>query len=223
MNEIRCCCSELKRRQKMDKKAQEKVEKATSAPPKPAANATTKGTSDEDLDPSVSAFCLELYLLTFADAQEYRKMRINAIVAQRSAGQNPFPHKFHVEMSLADFIATYEYLTVDQLLADKSVRLAGRVMAKRENSAKLFFYDLHAGGKSIQLMANARFAHANSIDSASSCDRYHKHESVDGALHAVHERVRRGDIIGVVGHPTRSKTGELSLMVRHITNEIGSV
>ena len=34
-------------------------------------------------------------------------------------------------------------------------------------------------------------------------------------LHEVHERSRRGDIVGVAGYPTRTKSGELSLMVRN--------
>lgn len=52
--------------------------------------------------------------------------------------------------------------------------------------------------------------------------RFHGRE-VDGSLtlHEVHERSRRGDIVGVTGHPTRSKSGELSLMVRdYLTNEM---
>lgn len=28
----------------------------------------------------------------------------------------------------------------------------------------------------------------------------------------LHDRIKRGDIIGFIGHPTRSKTGELSIL-----------
>lgn len=38
--------------------------------------------------------------------------------------------------------------------------------------------------------------------------KYHKAEK---DLHETHEHIRRGDIIGVTGHPARTKAGELSI------------
>ena len=189
--------SELKRRLKADQKEKEKADKAKDKPaaPEKGTGGESRTANEEEMDPS-----------------EYRKMRIAAVEAQRESGAvKPFPHKFHVDLSLVDYNAKYEHLKTDELLADVTVSLAGwssfalslemfagRVMAKREASTKLYFYDLHGSGARLQLMANAR---------------HHADPAVDGALNPVHETVRRGDIIGVVGHPTRSKTGELSLMV----------
>ena len=47
-------------------------------------------------------------------------------------------------------------------------------MAVRMVSSKLYFYDLHQGGKHIQLMANAK---------------YHADAETEGALNGVHEKV----------------------------------
>ena len=83
-------------------------------------------------------------------------MRLLHLTEQKERGENPYPHKFHVDLSLRDYIDRYERLKNDELLDDVAVRVSGRLMSKRENSSKLFFYDLHAAGHTLQLMANAR-------------------------------------------------------------------
>ena len=57
----------------------------------------------------------------------------------------------------------------------------GRIHAKRSSGAKLIFYDLRGEGVKLQVMADAR---ASEQDFA-----------------AVHDKIRRGDIIGVKGKP----------------------
>jgi lysyl-tRNA synthetase class 2 len=59
---------------------------------------------------------------------------------------------------------------------------------------KLFFYDLHGESVKIQIMANMKYYH-NEAEFA-----------------VVNERIRRGDIVGVKGKPTRTKKGELSII-----------
>jgi len=115
----------------------------------------------------------------------------------KAKGETPYPHKFNVSISIKDFIRTYEHLKNDEI--DPSVvSVAGRVYTKRSASRKLFFYDLHGESSKIQVLA-----------------QFEKHtEQVNGesTFAHIHETIHRGDIIGVVGHPSRSKTGELSIV-----------
>lgn len=60
--------------------------------------------------------------------------------------------------------------------------------------ANLRFYDLQGDGVRIQVLANAQ---------------YHKGEI---PFEQIHSLIKRGDIIGVTGHPGRSKTDELSII-----------
>lgn len=57
----------------------------------------------------------------------------------------------------------------------------GRVHAKRLSGAKLIFYDLRGEGVKIQVMADARASEQDFTE--------------------VHNKIRRGDIIGVKGKP----------------------
>lgn len=61
------------------------------------------------------------------------------------------------------------------------VLYTGRIHAKRLSGAKLIFYDLRGEGVKIQVMADAK---ASEQDYA-----------------AAHNKIRRGDIIGVKGKP----------------------
>ena len=49
-------------------------------------------------------------------------MRIQQIVDAQAANENPYPHKYNVEMSITEYIKTYGHLVNDQVLEDK-VRL----------------------------------------------------------------------------------------------------
>lgn len=171
--------NEQKRQQKAQQKLKEKAEKAERLAAAAAQQPNTKK-DDKNADPS--------------DPQEYYNMRLEMVEARRARGENPFPHKFHVSISLTNYISKYDYLEKDNVLEDTTVSVAGRVFSKRESGGKLIFYDLHGEGVRLQILANARF---------------HKGEEefVD-----VHERIKRGDIIGVIGHPARSKSGELSII-----------
>ena len=64
-------------------------------------------------------------------------------------------------------------------------------MSIRAAGAKLIFIDLHGDDSKVQVMATAN--------------------NFEGNFEFLHEALRRGDIIGVVGVPGCSKTGELSI------------
>ncbi len=70
---------------------------------------------------------------------------------------HPYPHKFHVGISLHDFIDRYQSLPDGKTVEDVVVKMAGRVHAIRESGAKLIFYDLRGEGKKIQVIVTQWF------------------------------------------------------------------
>lgn len=87
--------------------------------------------------------------------QQYYQLRTQAIQAQKLTGPSPYPHKFVVTSSLADFIERHQGMEPGEHGSEESC-LAGRIHAKRESSSKLIFYDLRGEGVKLQIMADAR-------------------------------------------------------------------
>lgn len=165
--------SELKRRIKQREKEASRAAKHVDD----KAQQASSGESDEEeqLDPN-----------------QYYEKQVRAVKHMQAAGVNPYPHKFAVTIKIPEFIEAYRGLADGEQLTDKTVSLAGRIYTKRSSGAKLVFYDLHADGAKVQVMAQAQ--HASDYD-----------------FEAVHDAIRRGDIVGVVGFPGKSKKGELSI------------
>jgi lysyl-tRNA synthetase class 2 len=99
-------------------------------------------------------------------------------------------------MSLAEFINTYHSMEDGKRVEDVAITLSGRIHNKRASGAKLRFYDLHGEGVKVQIMAQAQDA------------------TRDYA--AVHDLLRRGDVVGVIGFPGKTKRGELSIFARDV-------
>ncbi|KAJ2964822.1 hypothetical protein NQZ79_g389 [Umbelopsis isabellina] len=172
--------SELKRRQKQREKEAAKAAKVAANPP-PTAPKQNAEEGEEELSPN-----------------QYFEIRSKAINKLRSSQEpNPYPHKFHVDISLPEFIEKYNYLKDEESLTDVTVQLAGRIHNKRASGAKLRFYDLHGEGVKIQVMASASDSESDFV--------------------ALHDLLRRGDIVGIRGYPSRTKRGELSIRPKDIT------
>jgi len=131
-------------------------------------------------------------------ANEYYKMRLAGVTAAKEAGQNPFPHKFSVTCSLQDFISRFGDIADGSAVEDVTLSVAGRLHSIRESSAKLRFYDLRGEGCKIQIMANYKLYAAPEQFAADT------------------DRLRRGDIVGVTGHPAKTKKGELSIVPHQV-------
>lgn len=174
--------NELKRRLKAQEKEKKALLKQQQEQENPKADSKPKAKNDDELDPN-----------------EYFEIRSKTIGQWRDAGENPYPHKFHVSISLTEFIEKYSYLKEEEILHDVEVSVAGRIHAKRESGTKLIFYDLRGEGTKIQVMANARLY------------------SSEEKFKEINDRIRRGDIIGVVGHPGKTKKGELSVIPKHLS------
>ncbi|KAK5935290.1 hypothetical protein CgunFtcFv8_020665 [Champsocephalus gunnari] len=180
--------NELKRQMKADKKASEKearVKEQLDLKNK----SNDKGAED--------ACALDEETL---DPNQYFKIRSQAIQELKGTAEDPYPHKYHVDLSLTEFIKKYNHLQPgDQLTEVALLNVSGRVHAKRASGAKLIFYDLRGEGVKLQVMANSR--------------SYKSEE----AFVAINDKLRRGDIIGVRGIPGKTKKGELSIIPTEMT------
>eukprot|EP01125_Pyxidicula_operculata_P022690 TRINITY_DN9504_c0_g1_i1.p1 TRINITY_DN9504_c0_g1~~TRINITY_DN9504_c0_g1_i1.p1 ORF type:complete len:731 (-),score=243.52 TRINITY_DN9504_c0_g1_i1:24-2216(-) len=128
------------------------------------------------------------------DASQYREMRTRVVQKLKDDKvRPPYPHKFKVTIDMGDFRKKYDVLKQEEQSSDV-VQVAGRIVRKRIQSKKLIFYEVVGNHTSIQILCNFQ-VYTDKEDFVT-----------------INELLRRGDIIGVVGHPTRSKTGELSVV-----------
>ncbi|KNH04492.1 hypothetical protein XU18_4262 [Perkinsela sp. CCAP 1560/4] len=132
-----------------------------------------------------------------SERETYAKQR-EAMVKDLGELNGAYPHKFQLSMTLDAFKKQYDGLNIGDKPSE-TLNLAGRIMNIRSSSSKLRFYDLHGEGVKIQVMALA--------------DQY------DGGrdeLSQIAKVLHRGDIVGVIGSPTKTKTGELSIIPRRM-------
>ncbi|GMM37178.1 lysine--tRNA ligase [Saccharomycopsis crataegensis] len=131
---------------------------------------------------------------------ELRSRQINELRTTKTP--NPYPHKFKNTIGVTEFIKKYAHLTKGETVPEDVISLSGRIMTKRESGKSLRFYVLQGEGVQVQIMAQAQDA--------------------DGDFAAMHDILRRGDIIGVTGYPGRTQPkkggeGELSVFAKQIT------
>ncbi|GCC27681.1 lysine--tRNA ligase isoform X2 [Chiloscyllium punctatum] len=174
--------NELKRRMKAEKKAAEKEIKAKEQADKQVHEAKKVDGIDMSGDEET------------LDPNQYYKIRTQAIQRLKGTEDDPYPHKFHVDISLTEFIEKYNDLQPGDHLTDTTLSVAGRIHAKRTSGVKLIFYDLRGEGVKLQVMANSK--------------NYKSEEE----FIKVNNKLRRGDIIGVQGNPGKTKKGELSII-----------
>ncbi|KAK2854031.1 hypothetical protein Q5P01_006692 [Channa striata] len=182
--------NELKRRMKAEKKAAEKDAKVKEQ------LELKKELNDQGAQNAMELNALDDEKL---DPNQYFKIRSQAIQELKGTAEDPYPHKYHVDMSLTQFIKEYDNLQPGDHLTDVVLSVSGRVHAKRASGAKLIFYDLRGEGVKLQVMANS------------------KNYKSEEAFVAINNKLRRGDIIGVRGNPGKTKKGELSIIPMEMT------
>ncbi len=92
------------------------------------------------------------------DPRQYFEIRSKTIAQLQHREKdpiNPYPHKFHVNTAIGDFLQKYKDLKDGESLKDVEISVAGRVHSIRVSGKKLKFYDLHADGTKVQIHANA--------------------------------------------------------------------
>jgi len=185
--------SEQKRRAKQAQKEAEKAEKdaakKAAGGDQPKAKKKDDGPQlddDEDVDPT-----------------KYFENRLSWVNDRKASGPDPYPHKFHVQMQLPEYCAKYASIADGAFSeTDTAVSIAGRVGNFRSGGKGLVFYDLFGEGAKVQIFANAqKFSEFASME---------KEQQV-AAFMALANTIKRGDIVGVVGQPGKTKRGELSI------------
>jgi lysyl-tRNA synthetase class 2 len=97
---------------KANKKAEEKARKdAEKAAEAPQVKAEKVEKAEKKADPS--------------DAREYYKLRVDMVNSLREKNIEPFPHKFHVSISIAEFVKKYGHLNNGEILEDVTESVAG--------------------------------------------------------------------------------------------------
>jgi lysyl-tRNA synthetase class 2 len=138
---------------------------------------------------------------------EIRSATVNKLHLQGKA----YPHKYNVDYDIRKFADEFSHLKNGESDKSKIIQLAGRVYVKRSAGSKLFFYDIRSDGTRLQVLAQADNLQADSTP-----------------FEEQHVNLRRGDIIGIRGFPSRTnpknkqasgdeKSGELSIAAVEVT------
>lgn len=112
---------------------------------------------------------------------------------KKSPDTYPYPHKFHVNITVAEFKKKYEPISTKGQWLEEEVSLAGRIHRIRYQGKSLVFIDIKQEGEQLQVMCNA-----NNFKGTRSFEE-------------VIATFRRGDIVGIVGRPGKTNTEELSI------------
>ncbi|KAF7994112.1 hypothetical protein HCN44_011381 [Aphidius gifuensis] len=132
--------------------------------------------------------------------EEYFNHRSNAIKQLIESGDDPYSQDFKITMTLPEFINKFSHqVNNNEILENQVHSIIGRIISVRSASSKLFFFDIYAEGKKIQVKSQANH-----------------YEDVE-LFKKDNDKIRRGDIVGIVGVPTRTKTGEFSILPRKIS------
>uniref|UniRef100_A0A0G4G5S2 Lysine--tRNA ligase n=1 Tax=Chromera velia CCMP2878 TaxID=1169474 RepID=A0A0G4G5S2_9ALVE len=188
--EARLPAAERKRLAKEKKLAEAKAAKEAKKAEQAVAAAASGASSSSKAAAGPSAAEAEEEL----DPTAYFENRTKSLMEMKAKGIMMYPHKWNVNCSLPTFIAKYGGMADGAMDEKTEVVVAGRVLSVRASGQKLRFYTLAADGVKIQVMANLQH-----------------HDAATGDYYEIHDRLRRGDIIGVRGFPGKSKKGELSV------------
>lgn len=120
--------------------------------------------------------------------------RIKKLENFRKEGINPYPQNFEKKDSCKNLQEKYSSLKEEAKSSDV-VKTAGRLMIKR-SFGKLSFGTLQDEGGKIQLLL--------------------QEDTCGKEILEMFKKIDSGDFIGVVGNPTKTKRGELSILVNEI-------
>jgi lysyl-tRNA synthetase class 2 len=120
------------------------------------------------------------------------QQRLAKLASLKEAGVDPYPNGFKPENTAAGTTAKFAALSAEELLAsnDRSVSIAGRIVAKRDFGKASF----------IQIQ-----------DRTGRIQAYMKKDILGEAAYALFKNCDMGDIVGLSGSLFRTKTGELTV------------
>ncbi|MDH5720332.1 MAG: lysine--tRNA ligase [Spirochaetia bacterium] len=124
---------------------------------------------------------------------ELLKQRLQKLNNIKSLGIEPYPNLFEKEKTISQI--TKEYFSSESVPEVSDVKIAGRITAKRPMGKAGFLQITDISGK-MQVYANDK--------------------TLPSEEHEVFMELDIGDIIGALGEPFRTKTGEASIRAREI-------
>jgi lysyl-tRNA synthetase, class II len=138
-------------------------------------------------------------VITIEDSnRNYYKNRVEQLTSNLNKFEC-YPHKFEVTFQLNEFREKFSNLKDNESIEDMILSVAGRIISKRSSSSKLFFFTIKGNGETLQIMSN-----------------FNLYENKEEFFELNDSILKRGDIVGVTGYPTRTKTGELSIVPKKL-------
>lgn len=131
------------------------------------------------------------------DDDGYRQQRWVDLEAFEARDGRLFPDTFRTSMTIPEFLDKYAELAPgSQATGTAPVCVAGRIHGVRRAGKGLVFLDLKGDGVRMQLM----------------CDKKH----FAGDWQELDTLIKRGDVVGATGIPTRNKRAELCVIPSHV-------
>ena len=180
--------------QQLSKSARKKLEKQRRRAEMKAEKAAAKGLTSESEQTNEAKLSENISDMDPTAYYENRKKQIEELEA---SGFNPYPHKFETTITLPQFREQYDNIEAGEHCEDVSHALTGRIVFNRGQGG-LIFYTIDNDGARIQIMANKKL---------------HNEEACGRDFKQMHSILHRGDFVGFIGYPGKSKKGELSLFV----------
>jgi len=127
--------------------------------------------------------------------KQFKDLRLKEMYSDSE--RNWYPHKFGFTMSVMDFLDKFSSLDSSDQSEKRDICLCGRITNIRKHGKNLSFIDIRQDESIVQIKASA--------------------SAYEGDFRNDMISIRRGDIIGVEGFPTVTKSGELSLHSKSLT------
>jgi len=127
--------------------------------------------------------------------EKYIKLRFEQLLQNSQKTEISYPHKFESTLTVEQFVKQFEHLKAGESSKNDVVKISGRIFSIRLSGRKLRFFDLHQNEARVQIKADSR-------EYDPSFEKFETDFDV----------VRRGDVVGVTGYPSRTKLGELSIV-----------
>ncbi|ARF10477.1 lysyl-tRNA synthetase [Hokovirus HKV1] len=131
--------------------------------------------------------------------QQYAQARLSKF---KDYNINPYPYTYETTCELFTFINDFKNIKENKI-TDYIHSLTGRITNIRKCSKNLYFYTIQNSGYQLQLIVNRTEYNNEDVNNSGNFD-------IDNEL------INRGDVIGAYGFAGKSKTGELSLIVKKI-------
>jgi len=128
----------------------------------------------------------------FVSSEVFKQQRLHKLI-----NIEMYPHRFDYNSDISTFRESYKHLQHSEVV-HREIKLAGMITNFRDYGKKLKFLDIERNGESLQLKISKDYFH----------------DEID--FSRLSDILSKGDKVGVSGVPTKTKTGELSLLVSRI-------